>query len=48
VISRPAAFVEESGERHWLAELHRIDGRIELKRPVPKLDAGGSMLHPSN
>jgi predicted ATPase len=29
------AFVETSGERHWLAELHRIDGQIELKRPVP-------------
>lgn len=29
-------FVERSGERHWLAELHRIAGRVELARP----DAG--------
>jgi class 3 adenylate cyclase len=29
------AFVEQSGERFWLAELHRIDGQIALKRPEP-------------
>ena len=29
------AFVEESGERFWLAELHRLDGQIALKRPEP-------------
>jgi class 3 adenylate cyclase len=30
------AFVEDSGERFWLAELHRLDGRIALKRPEPE------------
>jgi hypothetical protein len=29
------AFVEESGERFWLADLHRVAGRIELQRPKP-------------
>jgi predicted ATPase len=29
------AFVEESEERFWLAELHRLDGQIALKRPQP-------------
>ena len=28
-------FVEQSGERLWLAELHRLDGQVALKRPVP-------------
>ena len=28
-------FVEESGERYWLAELHRIQGRVWLNRPEP-------------
>jgi tetratricopeptide (TPR) repeat protein len=27
------AFVEQSGERFWLADLHRVEGRIALKRP---------------
>jgi class 3 adenylate cyclase/tetratricopeptide (TPR) repeat protein len=27
------AFVEDSGERFWLAELHRLEGQIALKRP---------------
>ena len=31
------AFVEESGERFWLAELHRLDGRIALRRPEPDM-----------
>jgi hypothetical protein len=26
-------FVEQSGERYWLAELHRIEGQIAIKRP---------------
>jgi predicted ATPase len=26
-------FVEQSGERFWLAELHRLDGQVALKRP---------------
>jgi class 3 adenylate cyclase len=30
------AFVEDSGELFWLAELHRLDGRIALKRPEPE------------
>ena len=29
------AFVESSGECFWLAELHRLDGRIALKQPDP-------------
>jgi hypothetical protein len=28
-------FVEQSGERFWLAELHRVGGRIALNRPEP-------------
>ncbi len=26
-------FVEQSGERFWLADLHRVEGRIALKQP---------------
>ena len=29
------AFVEKSGEGFWLAELHRLDGQIALKRQEP-------------
>ena len=29
------AFVEQSGERFWLADLHRLDGQIALKQPKP-------------
>jgi class 3 adenylate cyclase len=29
------AFVEQSGERLWLAEFHRLEGRIALKRREP-------------
>ena len=29
------AFVEQSGERYWLADLHRVDGQIALKRSEP-------------
>ena len=29
------AFVEQSGERFWLAELHRLDGQIALKQREP-------------
>jgi class 3 adenylate cyclase/tetratricopeptide (TPR) repeat protein len=29
------ASVEESGERYQLSELHRVEGRIALKRPAP-------------
>jgi predicted ATPase len=28
-------FIEQSGERNWLAEVHRVDGRIALKQPEP-------------
>jgi predicted ATPase len=28
-------FIEQSGERFWLADLHRVEGRIALKRPEP-------------
>ena len=29
------AFVERSGERYWLADLHRIEGQIALQRAEP-------------
>ena len=29
------AFVEQSGERYWLADLHRVDGQIALRRSEP-------------
>jgi class 3 adenylate cyclase/predicted ATPase len=29
------AFVEQSGERYWLADLHRLSGQVALKRPQP-------------
>jgi predicted ATPase len=29
------AFVEQSAERFWLADLHRLEGQIALKRPAP-------------
>ncbi len=29
------AFVEQSGERYWLAGLHRLVGHVALKRPEP-------------
>ena len=29
------AFVEQSGERFWLADMHRLKGRIALKQPEP-------------
>ena len=29
------AFVEQSRELFWLADLHRLNGRIALKRPEP-------------
>jgi class 3 adenylate cyclase/predicted ATPase len=29
------AFVEQSGERYWLADLHRLSGQVELLRPEP-------------
>ena len=29
------AFVEQSGERFWLSELHRVDGQIALNQPKP-------------
>ena len=29
------AFVEQSGEGYWLADMHRLNGQIALKRPAP-------------
>jgi len=29
------AFVEQSGEQYWLADLHRLSGQLALRRPVP-------------
>jgi class 3 adenylate cyclase/predicted ATPase len=31
------AFVEQSGERYWLADLHRLCGQVALRRPDPDL-----------
>ena len=30
------AFVEQSGERYWLADLHRLSGQVALKRHEPE------------
>ncbi|SEE05561.1 SAM domain (Sterile alpha motif) [Rhizobiales bacterium GAS191] len=35
VLQECFAFVEQSGERFWLAELHRLHGQVALKRPKP-------------
>ena len=35
VLQETFAFVEQSGERFWLAELNRLDGQIALKQPEP-------------
>jgi class 3 adenylate cyclase/predicted ATPase len=29
------AFVEQSGERYWLADMHRLRGHVALQRPEP-------------
>jgi predicted ATPase len=29
------AFAEQSGERYWLADLHRLSGQVALRRPAP-------------
>ncbi len=29
------AFVEQSGEQYWLADLHRLSGQLALRQPVP-------------
>ncbi|HUN99854.1 MAG TPA: adenylate/guanylate cyclase domain-containing protein [Bradyrhizobium sp.] len=29
------AFVEQSGEGYWLADMHRLNGQVALKRPTP-------------
>jgi len=28
-------FVEQSGERYWLADLHRLSGQVALRQPTP-------------
>jgi class 3 adenylate cyclase/DNA-binding response OmpR family regulator len=35
-------FVEQSGERYWLAELHRLEGQIALERPEPDHGRAGA------
>jgi tetratricopeptide (TPR) repeat protein len=35
VLEEGFAFVEQSGERYWLADLHRLCGRVALQRPEP-------------
>ena len=32
------SFVEQSGERFWLADLYRLDGLVKLKQPVPDVE----------
>jgi class 3 adenylate cyclase/tetratricopeptide (TPR) repeat protein len=40
------AFVEQSGERCWLADLHRVDGQIALQRSEPdRARAEACFLH---
>jgi class 3 adenylate cyclase/tetratricopeptide (TPR) repeat protein len=40
------AFVERSGERFWLADMHRVDGQIALRRPEPDRErAEACFLH---
>jgi predicted ATPase len=29
------AFVEQSGEGYWLADMHRLNGQVALSRPIP-------------
>jgi predicted ATPase len=29
------AFVEQSGEQYWLADLHRLSGQLALSQPAP-------------
>jgi class 3 adenylate cyclase len=29
------AFVEQSGEQYWLADLHRLSGQLALRQPMP-------------
>jgi class 3 adenylate cyclase len=35
VLQEAFAFVEQSGERFWLAELNRLDGQIAIQQPEP-------------
>jgi predicted ATPase len=35
VLQEAFAFVDQSGERLWLSDLHRVDGRIALKEREP-------------
>ena len=39
------ASVERYGQRYWLAELHRIKGRIALRRPEPDRAGAEACLH---
>jgi class 3 adenylate cyclase len=36
------AFVEQSGERYWLADLHRLSGQLALRRPAADLERAES------
>src|SRR5450631_503768 len=35
VLEEGFAFVEQSGEQYWLADLHRLCGQVALKQPEP-------------
>jgi class 3 adenylate cyclase/tetratricopeptide (TPR) repeat protein len=35
IVQEAFAFVEQSGERFWLADMHRVDGHVALKQPEP-------------
>jgi predicted ATPase len=37
ILREAFAFTQQSGERFWLAELHRLDGQFALKRPATDL-----------
>jgi predicted ATPase len=34
-LNKGLAFVEQSGERYWLADLHRLSGQVALRQPDP-------------
>ena len=34
-LNKGFAFVEQSGERYWLADLHRLSGQVALRQPDP-------------
>jgi hypothetical protein len=39
------AFVDRSEERYWLADLHRLNGRLALRRPQPDRKGAEACFH---